>query len=132
MRTGSGLARRNAHGFTLVELLVVLAVIALLLSIAVPNYVARAARAEDAVLREDLRLMRDALDKHFADAGRYPENLQDLVAKRYLRQLPSDPVTRSSSTWIVVAPPDPQMGGVFDVKSGAPGNGSDGTPYAQW
>jgi general secretion pathway protein G len=123
---------RTGKGFTLVELLVVLAVIALLLSIAVPNYVARAARAEEAVLHENLRLVRDALDKHFADAGRYPESLQDLVTKRYLRSLPSDPLTRSNATWVVVAPPDPQLGGVFDVKSGAPGNGSDGTPYAQW
>jgi general secretion pathway protein G len=123
---------RTGRGFTLVELLVVLAVIALLISIAVPNYVARAARAEDAVLRENLRLMREALDKHFADAGRYPDSLQDLVAKRYLRSLPADPVTRSSSTWVVVPPPDPNLGGVFDLKSGAPGNGSDGTAYAQW
>ena len=120
------------HGFTLVELLVVLAVITLLLSLAVPNYVARAARAEEAVLRENLRLMRDALDKHYADAGRYPDSLQDLVSKRYLRRLPSDPLTRSETTWVVVAPPDPQLGGVYDLHSGAQGNGSDGTPYAQW
>lgn len=122
----------RAKGFTLVELLVVMAVIALLLSIAVPNYVGRAARAEEAVLRENLRIVRDALDKHFSDAGRYPESLQDLVAKRYLRALPSDPLTRSSATWVVVAPPDPQMGAVFDLKSGAAGNGTDGTPYASW
>ena len=128
MRSG----RRKTRGFTLVELLVVMAVIALLLSIAVPHYVGRTARAEEAVLRENLRITRDALDKHFADLGRYPESLQDLVAKRYLRALPSDPLTRSNATWVAVAPPDPQMGGIFDLKSGAAGNGSDGTPYASW
>lgn len=123
---------RVARGFTLVELVVVLAIIALLISIAAPNYVGRTARAEEAVLREDLRIMRDAIDKHYADAGRYPDTLQDLVAKRYLRTLPNDPFTRSNSTWIAVPPQDPQLGGVYDLKSGAAGNGIDGTPYAQW
>jgi len=123
---------KSPRGFTLVELLVVLAIIALLVSIAAPNYVGRTAHAEEAVLREDLRIMRDAIDKHYADAGRYPDSLQELVTKRYLRALPKDPLTRSDSTWIVVAPQDPQLGGVYDLKSGAPGNGIDGTPYAQW
>ena len=123
---------KAARGFTLVELVVVLAIIALLVSIAAPNYVGRTARAEEAVLREDLRIMRDAIDKHYADAGRYPDNLQELVAKRYLRALPRDPLTRSDSTWIVVPPQDPQLGGVYDLKSGAPGKSIDGTPYAQW
>lgn len=123
---------RTGKGFTLVELMVALAIIALLISLAAPNYAARVARAEEAVLRENLRLMRDALDKHYSDLGRYPESLQDLVAKRYLRALPADPVTRSSTTWVVVAPADPQLGGVYDLKSGAKGLGSDGTPYEQW
>ena len=123
---------KPARGFTLVELLVVLSIIGLLISIAAPNYVGRTARAEEAVLREDLRIMRDAIDKHYADAGRYPDTLQDLVAKRYLRTLPNDPFTRSNSTWIAVPPQDPQLGGVYDLKSGAAGNGIDGTPYAQW
>jgi len=123
---------KRARGFTLVELLVVLSIIGLLISIAAPNYVGRTARAEEAVLREDLRIMRDAIDKHYSDAGRYPDTLQDLVAKRYLRALPKDPFTRSDRTWIVVPPQDPQLGGVYDLKSGAPGNGIDGTPYAQW
>ena len=123
---------KRPRGFTLVELLVVLSIIGLLISIAAPNYVGRTARAEEAVLREDLRIMRDAIDKHYSDAGRYPDTLQDLVTKRYLRSLPKDPFTRSNGTWIVVAPQDPQLGGVYDLKSGAPGNGIDGTPYAQW
>ena len=119
-------------GFTLVELMVVLAVIALLVSIVAPRAIGGIARAEEAVLKQDLALMRDALDKHYSDAGRYPATLQDLVTKRYLRSLPTDPLTRSSATWIVVAPADPEKGAVYDVRSGAPGAGSNGTPYAQW
>ncbi len=119
-------------GFTLVELMVVLAVIALLLSIVVPHYAGRVTRAEEAVLQENLVLLRDALDKHYADAGRYPDSLDDLVTKRYLRTIPGDPITQSSATWIVVAPTDPQKGGVYDVHSGAKGTGSNGKPYEQW
>lgn len=119
-------------GFTLIELMVVLAVIALLLSIVAPHYAGRITRAEEAVLQENLVLVRDALDKHYADAGRYPDSLDDLVAKRYLRSIPSDPLTRSSATWIVVPPEDPQKGRVYDVRSGAPGIGSNGKPYEQW
>jgi general secretion pathway protein G len=124
-------AARKA-GFTLVELMVVLAIIALLVSIVAPRYVGRVTRAEEAVLRQDLALMRDALDKHYTDAGRYPGTLQDLVAKRYLRSIPNDPITQSSATWIVIPPADPEKGAVYDVRSGAQGKGSNGTPYAEW
>lgn len=120
------------RGFTLVELMVVLAIVALLLSIVAPRYMGRVARAEETVLRENLLLMRDALDKHYADAGRYPERLEELVAKRYLRSIPVDPVTQSSTTWLVVAPADPEKGGVYDVRSGAQGAGPSGKPYAEW
>jgi general secretion pathway protein G len=119
-------------GFTLVELMVVLTVIALLLSIVVPDYVGRVRRAEEAVLKENLNVMRDALDKHFADVGRYPATLEDLVSKRYLRSIPDDPLTQTSKTWVVVAPTDPKRGGVYDIKSGAKGAGSNGTPYERW
>lgn len=119
-------------GFTLVELMVVLAIIALLVSIVAPHYVGRIARAEEAVLRENLTLMRQALDKHYADAGRYPAALEDLVTKRYLRSIPSDPITQSSATWVVIAPADPQKGAVYDVRSGAKGTGANGKPYDQW
>lgn len=124
--------RVSKTGFTLVELMVVLAVIALLISIVAPHYVGRIARAEEAVLRENLTLMRESLDRHFADAGRYPATLEDLVKKRYLRSIPSDPITQSNTTWVVVAPDDPRKGAVYDVRSGAKGNGVDGKPYAQW
>ena len=119
-------------GFTLVELMVTLAIIALLVSIIAPQYTGRILRSEEAVLRENLFLMRDALDKHYGDAGRYPETLPELVTKRYLRALPRDPFTRSADTWIVVPPQDREKGGVYDVRSAAPGVGTDGKPYAQW
>lgn len=115
----------KVRGFTLVELMVVLTVIALLLSVVVPDYVGRMRRAEEAVLKENLTVMRDALDKHYADAGKYPHSLDELVAKRYLRAVPSDPFTQSAGTWIAVPPNDPKKGGVYDVRSAAKG-------YERW
>jgi general secretion pathway protein G len=116
---------KRIRGFTLVELMVVLTVIALLLSVVVPDYVGRIRRAEEAVLKENLVVMRDALDKHYADAGKYPGSLQDLVSKRYLRTIPNDPFTQSPTTWVPVPPTDPQKGSVYDVRSGAKG-------YERW
>ena len=123
-------ARRD--GFTLIELLVALAIIALLLSIALPRYFGAISRAEEAVLKENLSLMRSALDKHFADTGRYPAALEELASKKYLRAIPRDPLTQSAATWIQVPPADSRLGGVFDVHSGAQGAGSDGRPYVEW
>lgn len=116
---------RKNLGFTLVELMVVLTVIALLLSVVVPDYVGRMKRAEEAVLQENLAVMRDALDKHYADAGKYPVSLEDLVSKRYLRSIPRDPFTQSAGTWVAVPPADPKSGGVFDIHSAAKG-------YERW
>ncbi|HET7198652.1 MAG TPA: prepilin-type N-terminal cleavage/methylation domain-containing protein [Burkholderiales bacterium] len=111
----------KARGFTLIELMVVLTIIALLVSIVAPDYVGRTRRAEEAALKEDLATMRDALDKHYADAGRYPASLEELVAKRYLRAIPKDPFTDSSATWVPVPPQDARKGNVWDVRSGAKG-----------
>ena len=119
-------------GFTLIELIVTLSIIALLVSIIAPHYTGRILRAEETVLRENLLLLRDALDKHYSDAGRYPDALAELVSKRYLRALPRDPLTRSTDSWVVVPPADREKGGVYDVHSAASGTGTDGKPYAQW
>lgn len=119
-------------GFTLIELLVALTIVALLLSIVLPRYFGSLGRAEESVLKENLHTLRDALDKHYADTGRYPASLDDLVTKKYLRSVPADPITQSPTTWVVVAPADPQQGAVYDVKSGAKGAGRDGRPYEQW
>ena len=112
---------KRLKGFTLVELMVVLAVIALLLSVVVPDYMGRMRRAEEAVLQENLSLMRDALDKHYADAGKYPTSLEELVAKHYLRSIPRDPFTQSAATLVAVPPQDTRKGNVWDVRSGAKG-----------
>ncbi|MGD9954272.1 MAG: type IV pilin protein [Burkholderiales bacterium] len=122
----------RGRGFTLIELLVALAIVALLLSVAVPRYFGGLTRAEEAVLKENLMLLRDAIDKHYADTGRYPAALEELALKKYLRAVPPDPITQSSVTWVQVPPADARLGGVFDVRSGAQGVGSDGRPYAEW
>jgi general secretion pathway protein G len=119
-------------GFTLIELLVVLAIIATLLTIAVPRYYSSLDKSKEAVLKENLYQLRDAIGKYYADRGKYPESLQALATDKYLRSVPLDPVTDSASTWIVVAPEDPQKGGVFDVKSGAEGKALDGSEFSTW
>jgi general secretion pathway protein G len=122
--------KAQAKGFTLVELLVVLAIIATLLALAAPRYFQHVERSREAVLRENLATMRDAIDQYHADTGKWPESLAALVERRYLRAVPVDPVTESDRTWVEVAPPEGS--GVQDVKSGAEGNGLDGTPYSEW
>jgi general secretion pathway protein G len=128
MRAGVVLRR----GFTLIELMIVLAIVATLLSIAVPRYYSSIDRSKEAVLKENLYQMRDAIGKYYADKGKYPESLAALATDKYLRKLPLDPLTDSDTTWIVVPPEDPQKGGVFDVKSGAQGKALDGTEFSSW
>ena len=127
-----GSRAKRAGGFTLIELLVVLAIIATLLTLAVPRYYSSIDKSKEAVLKENLFQMRDAIGKYYADRGKYPESLQALATDKYLRTVPLDPVTDSATTWIVVAPEDPQKGGVFDVKSGAQGKALDGTEFSTW
>ena len=119
-------------GFTLIELMVVLAVIATLLAIAVPRYFASLEKSREAVLHQDLALLRETLDKYYGDKGKYPDAIDDLVNSKYLRSVPVDPITDSNATWVSIPPENPELGGVYDVRSGAQGVARDGTQYRNW
>ena len=125
---------RRRQGFTLIELLVVMAIVALLASIAAPRYFKSLDKAKETALQSSLAVMRDAIDHYAADKGRYPDSLDVLVGARYLREIPEDPLAESREQWVMLPPPsDAQMrGGVYDVRSGATGRGSDGRLYADW
>jgi len=124
--------QRQATGFTLIELLVVMMIIALLMAIAAPRYFGSFQKSKETALRQTLAVTRDALDKFYSDNGKYPDDLQTLVSKRYLRSLPMDPITGSTSTWTTNAPDDPEKGRVYDLHSGAEGNGRDGRAFREW
>ncbi len=126
--------RRTAggSGFTLIELLVVLAIIATLLVIAAPRYFRSVDYSKEVALKQTLAVMRDAIDKFHGDQGVYPESLEVLVEKRYLRGVPVDPITESATTWQITAPAEQNKGKVYDVKSGAEGRAADGTNYNEW
>lgn len=119
-------------GFTLVELLVVLAILALLLTLAVPRYFTSIERAKDATLKHDLNSLREGIDKYYADNGQYPKTLEDLVDKKYIRKFPIDPITEKPNTWIFTPPEPPLEGDIYDIHSGATGTAKDGTRYADW
>ena len=123
---------RSAGGFTLIELLVVFAILATLLTLAVPRYFGSLDKSKEAVLKENLYQLREAISRYHADKGKYPESLDSLAADKYLRSVPLDPITESAATWQIVRPEDPQKDGVYDVRSGAPGKAIDGSEYAQW
>ncbi|MDN4059301.1 type II secretion system protein [Massilia sp. YIM B02769] len=121
------------RGFTLIELLVVLGIVALLLTLAVPRFFPSVDKTKETILLDNLRNTRAVIDQYHADTGRYPDSLEQLVEKKYLARVPVDPVTESESTWVVVPPEaDGEPGAVYDIRSGAPGNGRDGRPYAEW
>ncbi|NVM78683.1 general secretion pathway protein G [Duganella sp. SG902] len=119
-------------GFTLIELLVVLGIVALMLTLAVPRYFPSIDKSKEVVLADNLRNVRQVLDQYYGDTGRYPDSLDQLVEKRYLRALPYDPITESDSSWIIVPPEDSSKGGVYNIRSGAAGNDRTGKPYADW
>ena len=121
------------RGFTLIELLVVLGIVALLLTLAVPRFFPSVDKTKETILLDNLRNTRAVIDQYHADTGRYPDSLEQLVEKKYLARVPVDPVTESDTTWAIVAPEaDGEQGAVYDIRSGAPGNGRDGRPYAEW
>jgi general secretion pathway protein G len=122
----------RSRGFTLIELLAVLAIVAVLLTLAMPRHVDRIDMAKEVVLRDNLRSTREVIDQFYGDRGRYPDSLQELVDKRYLRAVPTDPLTESDSTWQAINVPPGYKGQVYDIRSGAPGLGRNGVPYGQW
>jgi general secretion pathway protein G len=117
------------HGFTLIEMLVVMAMVALLLTIAVPRYMGSLSASKEVALKENLQVLRVTIDKFYADKGRYPNSLEELVELKYLRAVPVDPITETSSTWVAVPPRQTDEQGVADVRSGASGNTRDGRGY---
>ena len=131
------LRHRNTDGFTLMELLVVISLIIILASIGMVQYANSVTRAKEAVLKEDLFRLRDAIDQYYADKNKYPESLEALVSDKYLRAVPVDPITNRADSWqTVMAEPDPLNptagAGIYDVKSGAEGAAMDGTNYSDW
>ena len=124
--------RARRAGFTLIELLVVLGIVALLLTLAVPRYFPSVDKAKETILADNLRNTRDMIDQFYTDRGRYPDSLEQLVEKKYLRSLPVDPITESSATWVLIAPEDAAKGALYSIKSGAPGLDRSGKPYSEW
>ena len=119
-------------GFTLIELLVVLGIVALLLSLAVPRFFSSIDSAKETILADNLRNIRTVIDQYYADTGRYPESLEQLVEKKYLRSIPMDPITESTTTWQIVPPEDATKGTVYSIRSGASGTGRNGKPFSDW
>ena len=140
MRLGHGSARAQSRGFTLVELLLVLLIVAMLASLVAPVVTGSIRQAKESALKKDLHVMRQAIDDHFADTGGYPGELEELVKKRYLRRIPPDPITERRETWELVREGDGPMQdrgdkraqGIIDVRSGSDQIGSDGVSYKEW
>ena len=141
----SGRRPRGAEGFTLLELIIVIAVIGILAAIAMPNLRNLPRRANEAALKTNLRTMRDVLDQHLGDKGHYPPTLEALVDEGYLRAIPQDPITDSTETWVPIYEeidpyqlpaetdlPEDGAAGIMDVRSGSEASSLDGEPYSEW
>ena len=123
-------------GWTLIELTIVISLITILAAISLASYRSAITRSQEAVLKEDLFRMRDAIDQYYADKNEYPPTLDALASDGYLRTIPDDPFTRSAATWQTIPaefdPNNPTAQGIFDVRSGSDSLALDGTPYAEW
>jgi len=126
--------RRAAAGFTLIELMIVITIIGILATISQPMFRNAVLNAREAALRENLYVLRDTIDKFYADNDKYPDSLTDLVDRRYVRKVPKDPITGSAESWLVVYYTDDkgQQAGIMDVRSGSEATGSDGQRYSEW
>lgn len=129
--------RSLSRGFTLIEMILVIAIMGILLALAVPNYRTTIRASQEAVLRDDLFQMRSLIDQYTLDKQEAPQSLQDLVSAGYLREVPKDPFTNSNTTWQTdssdtLMSPDQTLSGIDNVHSGASGTGLDGTPYSSW
>ncbi len=123
-------------GYTLLELMIVVAIVGILVALAIPNFQQSAMKAKETALKQNLFTMRAVLDQYYADRGDYPDNLEALVEAKYLRAIPMDPLTKSSTTWIEIYEEqeegDDSSAGVYDLKSGSDDVARDGTPYTDW
>ncbi|HKF47997.1 MAG TPA: type II secretion system protein [Terracidiphilus sp.] len=129
--------RRAQSGFTLVELMLVMAIIGILAVVAIPSYIGAVRQAREAVLKEDLHVLRSAIDSYTADKQKAPQSLDDLKQEGYIRAIPEDPFTRSTDTWVTDSSDalhslDQTDPGIDDVHSGSQETGSDGQPYSAW
>jgi general secretion pathway protein G len=124
--------KRRGRGFTLIELLVVMAIIGMLLTIAMPRYYHAVQVSKETILRHDLAVMRNAIDKYYGDLGGYPPTLTALVDKRYIMAVPVDPLTQSADTWTLVQSQDPDQPGIRDLHSGSKAHAINGTVFSSW
>ena len=127
-----GKTMNNNKGFTIIEMMTVIAIIGILATIAAPSFQKSVIRAKEASLRNSLFVLRDVLDQYYADHGDYPETLEVLTQKKYIRKVPEDPFTRSEETWILIPPEGEGLSGVYDIHSGSNKISLYGTPYNEW
>ena len=133
------LRRMPVAGFTLIEVMIVVAIVGILAAIAIPEFRHAQTKARESVLKADLFVLRQVIDQYYADKGKYPASLDDLASEQYIRAIPYDPITRQPDTWVTVQEEAGAEGvdvnvepGIVDVKSGADGIGTDGKPYSEW